>query len=307
MTLKSSVFSLKLLWFDLSFLGINCSRTSGVDGRPLDGVPSVQVLQDTKFESDCRAIRCTEVRRSSADLTAKCWLAERRLTRPILSSGFLPAQDTWLQPVVRAVVLQRLSERDGSIGVQRSHSPPGCPDRQRHQHAVSAHLYAGRYGTKWSQQWLSWSMLSMFSRRNVSFPHLQVEYQAGYGGQLLPQRYMNELDGALIPVIHGGSASVPQTAMDMELIFYITHVIWSMPLHTLGLDERVAQKKPPLLLLQSPPQWHQTLMQAAQFAQLDQRSLARHSHSEVPGGVCVCVSAVHVLLTKAALIEEAKR
>lgn len=56
-------------------------------------------------------------------------------------------------------------------------------------------------------------------------PHLQVEYQAGCGGQLLPQRYMNELDGALIPVIHGGSASVPQTAMDMEFIFYITHVI----------------------------------------------------------------------------------
>lgn len=54
---------------------------------------------------------------------------------------------------------------------------------------------------------------------------LQVEYQAGCGGLLLPQRYMNELDGALIPVIHGGGASVPQTAMDMEFIFYITHVI----------------------------------------------------------------------------------
>ncbi|CAK6956032.1 zinc finger FYVE domain-containing protein 16 [Scomber scombrus] len=52
-----------------------------------------------------------------------------------------------------------------------------------------------------------------------------VEYQAGSGGQLLPQRYMNELDSALIPVIHGGSASVPQTAMDMEFLFYITHTI----------------------------------------------------------------------------------
>ncbi|XP_034751940.1 zinc finger FYVE domain-containing protein 16 isoform X2 [Etheostoma cragini] len=52
-----------------------------------------------------------------------------------------------------------------------------------------------------------------------------VEYQAGSGGRLLPQRYMNELDSALIPVIHGGSASVPQTAMDMEFIFYITHAI----------------------------------------------------------------------------------
>lgn len=53
----------------------------------------------------------------------------------------------------------------------------------------------------------------------------QVEYQAGSGGRLLPQRYMNELDSALIPVIHGGSASVPQTAMDMEFIFYITHTM----------------------------------------------------------------------------------
>lgn len=53
----------------------------------------------------------------------------------------------------------------------------------------------------------------------------KVEYQAGSGGRLLPQHYMNELDSALIPVIHGGSASVPQTAMDMEFIFYITHTM----------------------------------------------------------------------------------
>lgn len=52
-----------------------------------------------------------------------------------------------------------------------------------------------------------------------------VEYQAGSGGKLLPQHYLNELDSALIPVIHGGSASVPQTAMDMEFLFYITHTI----------------------------------------------------------------------------------
>ena len=39
-----------------------CSKTSGVDGRPLDGVCSVRVLQDIEFESDGRAIRCTEVR-----------------------------------------------------------------------------------------------------------------------------------------------------------------------------------------------------------------------------------------------------
>ncbi|XP_058267581.1 zinc finger FYVE domain-containing protein 16 isoform X5 [Hemibagrus wyckioides] len=52
-----------------------------------------------------------------------------------------------------------------------------------------------------------------------------VEYQAGSGGSLLPQKYMNELDGALIPVIHGGSSCVPHQAMDMELFFYITQTL----------------------------------------------------------------------------------
>lgn len=53
-----------------------------------------------------------------------------------------------------------------------------------------------------------------------------MEYQAGSGGSLLPQKYMNELDGALIPVIHGGSSCVPHQAMDMELFFYITQALW---------------------------------------------------------------------------------
>ncbi|XP_051972602.1 zinc finger FYVE domain-containing protein 16-like isoform X2 [Xyrauchen texanus] len=52
-----------------------------------------------------------------------------------------------------------------------------------------------------------------------------VEYQAGSGCRLLPQKYMNDLDGALIPVIHGGSSCVPRQAMDMEFFFYITQCI----------------------------------------------------------------------------------
>lgn len=56
----------------------------------------------------------------------------------------------------------------------------------------------------------------------VSTDSDMVEYQAGSGGRLLPQKYMNDLDGALIPVIHGGSSSVPHQAMDMEFFFYIT-------------------------------------------------------------------------------------
>ncbi|XP_051766377.1 zinc finger FYVE domain-containing protein 16 isoform X3 [Ctenopharyngodon idella] len=56
----------------------------------------------------------------------------------------------------------------------------------------------------------------------VSTDSDMVEYQAGSGGRLLPQKYMNDLDGALIPVIHGGSSCVPHQAMDMEFFFYIS-------------------------------------------------------------------------------------
>uniref|UniRef100_A0A8C1SJH9 Zinc finger, FYVE domain containing 16 n=1 Tax=Cyprinus carpio TaxID=7962 RepID=A0A8C1SJH9_CYPCA len=56
----------------------------------------------------------------------------------------------------------------------------------------------------------------------VSTDSDMVEYQAGSGGHLLPQKYMNDLDGALIPVIHGGSSCVPHHAMDMEFFFYIS-------------------------------------------------------------------------------------
>ncbi|KAI1900435.1 hypothetical protein AGOR_G00049910 [Albula goreensis] len=52
-----------------------------------------------------------------------------------------------------------------------------------------------------------------------------VEYQAGSGGRLLPQGYLNDLDGALIPVIHGGSFSVPYQPAEMELLFHITENI----------------------------------------------------------------------------------
>ncbi|KAJ8380682.1 hypothetical protein SKAU_G00014600 [Synaphobranchus kaupii] len=52
-----------------------------------------------------------------------------------------------------------------------------------------------------------------------------VEYQAGSGGLVLPQCYMNDLDGALIPVIHGRTSSVPPQPTDMELLFYVTETI----------------------------------------------------------------------------------
>lgn len=54
----------------------------------------------------------------------------------------------------------------------------------------------------------------------VSIDTDRVEFQAGSAGQLLPQHYLNDLDSALIPVIHGGTAgsSLP---LEIELVFFI--------------------------------------------------------------------------------------
>ncbi|NXQ07466.1 ZFYV9 protein, partial [Vidua macroura] len=49
----------------------------------------------------------------------------------------------------------------------------------------------------------------------------QVGYQAGSNGQPLPCQYMNDLDNALVPVIHGGPCQLSEGPVIMELIFYI--------------------------------------------------------------------------------------
>nr|XP_048309295.1 zinc finger FYVE domain-containing protein 9 isoform X2 [Myodes glareolus] len=49
----------------------------------------------------------------------------------------------------------------------------------------------------------------------------QVGYQAGSNGQPLPSQYMNDLDSALVPVIHGGACQLNEGPVVMELIFYI--------------------------------------------------------------------------------------
>ncbi|XP_054468280.1 zinc finger FYVE domain-containing protein 16 isoform X2 [Anoplopoma fimbria] len=157
-------------WVDLSS-PVNTGRTSGVDGRPLDGVRSVRMQQDTEFETDGRTISCTEVFYQ------------------------LKAPDCSLESVLSSCSV-----------FQKEMALAACS-------ALTPHLAV-----------LASSGINSLSLR-ISTQADMVEYQAGSGGRLLPQRYMNELDGALIPVIHGGSASVPQTAMDMEFIFYITHTI----------------------------------------------------------------------------------
>ncbi|KFV95193.1 Zinc finger FYVE domain-containing protein 16, partial [Eurypyga helias] len=56
----------------------------------------------------------------------------------------------------------------------------------------------------------------------VSVDSDMVEYLAGSGGHLLPQNYLNELDSALIPVIHGGMSDSTSLPLKMELMFFIT-------------------------------------------------------------------------------------
>ncbi|KAM6035424.1 zinc finger FYVE domain-containing protein 16 isoform 3-T4 [Theristicus caerulescens] len=55
----------------------------------------------------------------------------------------------------------------------------------------------------------------------ISIDSDMVEYLAGSGGHLLPQNYLNELDSALIPVIHGGMSDPTSLPLKMELIFSI--------------------------------------------------------------------------------------
>ncbi|XP_026527585.1 zinc finger FYVE domain-containing protein 16 [Notechis scutatus] len=55
----------------------------------------------------------------------------------------------------------------------------------------------------------------------VSMDADMVEYQAGSGGQVLPQHYLNDLDSALIPVIHGWISNTTSLPLEIELIFFI--------------------------------------------------------------------------------------
>ncbi|KAM4875834.1 zinc finger FYVE domain-containing protein 16 [Thomomys bottae] len=54
----------------------------------------------------------------------------------------------------------------------------------------------------------------------VSIDTDMVEFQAGCEGHLLPQHYLNDLDSALIPVIHGGTSN-SSLPLEIELVFFI--------------------------------------------------------------------------------------
>ncbi|XP_012860353.1 zinc finger FYVE domain-containing protein 16 [Echinops telfairi] len=55
----------------------------------------------------------------------------------------------------------------------------------------------------------------------VSIDTDMVEFQAGSQGHLLPQHYLNDLDSALIPVIHGGTSNSTSLPLEIELVFFI--------------------------------------------------------------------------------------
>lgn len=61
----------------------------------------------------------------------------------------------------------------------------------------------------------------------VSIDSDMVEYLAGSGGHLLPQNYLNDLDSALIPVIHGGMSDPAALPLKMELVFFIIEHLFS--------------------------------------------------------------------------------
>uniref|UniRef100_A0A4W4H958 Zinc finger FYVE domain-containing protein n=1 Tax=Electrophorus electricus TaxID=8005 RepID=A0A4W4H958_ELEEL len=154
-------------WVDWTPL-VNTGITSPIDGKSLEGVPSIRIQQDSEFEMDKRAIRCTEV------------------------FYLLKSPDCSLSSVLASC-----------SQFQREIATASCA-------ALCPHLTV-----------LITSGINAIGLR-VSTDTDMVEYQAGSGGRLLPQKYLNELDGALIPVIHGGSSSVPHQAVDMEFFFYIT-------------------------------------------------------------------------------------
>ncbi|XP_024419292.2 zinc finger FYVE domain-containing protein 16 [Desmodus rotundus] len=61
----------------------------------------------------------------------------------------------------------------------------------------------------------------------VSIDTDMVEFQAGSEGRLLPQHYLNDLDSALIPVIHGGASDSTSLPLEIELVFFIVENLFS--------------------------------------------------------------------------------
>uniref|UniRef100_A0AAX7VEZ7 FYVE-type domain-containing protein n=1 Tax=Astatotilapia calliptera TaxID=8154 RepID=A0AAX7VEZ7_ASTCA len=139
---------------------VNTGKTSGVDGRSLDGVCSVRMQQDTEFESDNRLITCTEVfyQLKSPD----CNLASVLSSCSVFQKEIALATCSALTPHLAVLTSSGINSLSLCVSTQAD----------------------------------------------------MVEYQAGSKGSLLPQRYMNEMDSALIPVIHGENSLLASVSVE---------------------------------------------------------------------------------------------
>ncbi|XP_048874754.1 zinc finger FYVE domain-containing protein 16 isoform X2 [Brienomyrus brachyistius] len=179
------------------------------------------VRDQSDFQISCGKVEVADLR-ENVTLRWVDWVAP-----PVKGSTSSPVDGRSLD-AVPSVRLQQDTEfeTDGKIvrcveafilvkGVQAPLSAPLPSQFLREISAASCKALSPRLAV------LTGSGINRFGLR-ISTDGDMVEYQAGSGSRLLPQRYMNELDGALIPVIHGGSSGVPQQPMDVEFIFYIT-------------------------------------------------------------------------------------
>ncbi|XP_067885701.1 zinc finger FYVE domain-containing protein 16-like isoform X2 [Heterodontus francisci] len=154
-----------ILWVD-GDEPVNKGVRSPVDGRSLEDVPNIKILQENEFEMDGIVVKCTEV----------FYLQRNHPLGPTL-----PAAQTELTEEIASACCAAL-----------------CP-----------HLKV-----------LKEIGINKLSLR-VSLETDKVEYQAGSRGQLLPQHYMNDLDSALIPIIHSGSSYANSGPLEMEFFFFI--------------------------------------------------------------------------------------
>uniref|UniRef100_S4R654 Zinc finger FYVE-type containing 9 n=1 Tax=Petromyzon marinus TaxID=7757 RepID=S4R654_PETMA len=141
----------------------NRGVTSPIDGRSMEGVPSVKIFQGSEFKGSGKIIRWTDVY--------------------VYMSTFDPADHSRVAEAVARAFCVALAPRLKEL---------------REDGLTQLGL-----------------RLTLHSE--------QVGYQAGGNGQPLPVQYMNELDCALIPIMHGGGGGggPGDGAVRMELVFSI--------------------------------------------------------------------------------------
>ncbi|CAN0139091.1 unnamed protein product [Lampetra planeri] len=157
----------------------NRGVTSPIDGRSMEGVPSVKIFQGSEFKGSGKIIRWTEV-----------------------------------------FFLQKEEEGVGEGGSREGGTSTFDPaDHSRVAEAV-ARAFCVALAPRLKE--LREDGLTQLGLR-LTLHSEQVGYQAGGNGQPLPVQYMNELDCALIPIMHGGGGGggPGDGAVRMELVFSI--------------------------------------------------------------------------------------